>query len=289
MVWGNKGFPTVPNRHLKSKSSLDLSLLFLFNQKRRLRLLVLFHNDWKMENTLIPKFIPMPIWMLDEGYWLLEACIIGYVDFYTNKYNKDFYCTNVELARLLHTSEATVKRALKNLKANWLIETWKWFREWGWTLRKIQLAQNEPSQKVNMTFPKGSIWAFHNINQEKKEIEKKENPSPSSPTRTELLEAYRNDSRLNWVLLEDDVVEWLKYKENKKELYPTVKWFIQQLVVVKKTITQWRPQLDIAKRFNFAVNNSISMWWKGIKWYEQTEREYVENKKILYPNENEDE
>ena len=113
---------------------------------------------------LIPKFIPMPISVLEEGYWIVEACIIGYLDFYQK--NEDFYCTNEELAELLHMSESTVKRALKNLNENWLIEISKTMREWGWQLRKIELTQNGLllCAKINRT--KGSNWAFHNIIQE---------------------------------------------------------------------------------------------------------------------------
>lgn len=114
---------------------------------------------------LIPKFIPMPIEALKQGYWLVEACIIGYLDFY-QKRNKDFSATNEELAELLHTSVATIKRALKNLTSDWIIEFEKSYKEWGWILRKIALGQNEPFQRVKLNLSKGSNWAFHNIIQE---------------------------------------------------------------------------------------------------------------------------
>ena len=113
---------------------------------------------------LIPKFIPMPISVLEEGYWIVEACIIGYLDFYQK--NEDFYCTNEELSELLHMSESTVKRALKNLNENWLIEISKTMREWGWTLRKTILTENGLLLCSKINRPEGSNWAFHNINQE---------------------------------------------------------------------------------------------------------------------------
>lgn len=113
---------------------------------------------------LIPKFIPMPVEALKQGYWLVEACIIGYLDFYQK--NEDFYCTNEELAELLCLSEATIKRALRTLLEDWIVEYSKTMREWGWQLRKIELTQNGLLLSSNMSFSKGSNWAFHNIIQE---------------------------------------------------------------------------------------------------------------------------
>lgn len=113
---------------------------------------------------LIPKFIPMPIEALKQGYWLVEACIIGYLDFYQK--NDDFYCTNEELSELLCLSEATIKRALKTLLEDWIVEYSKTMREWGWQLRKIELTQNGLLLSSNLSFSKGSNWAFHNIIQE---------------------------------------------------------------------------------------------------------------------------
>lgn len=230
---------------------------------------------------LIPKFIPMPIEALKQGYWLVEACIIGYLDFYQR--NEDFYCTNEELAELLCLSEATIKRALKTLLEDWIVEYSKTMKEWGWQLRKIELTQNGLLLAVNMSFSKGSNWAFHNINQEKKESKKKEKNQTSV---SELVEAYREDERLNNAFREEDVLEWLEYKKNRKELYATIKWFIQQLVVVKRMVAMDKPQLDIQKRFSFAVNEAISEWRKWIHRDEKTERKYLATKKDLFPNPN---
>lgn len=115
--------------------------------------------------TLTPKFIPMPISVLKEWYWLVEACIVWYLDFYQNQ-NKDFSATNEELAELLVVSESTIKRALKNLIDDWIIEISKSIRELWWILRKINLTENGLLLCVNVNHCKGSNWAFHNIIQE---------------------------------------------------------------------------------------------------------------------------
>lgn len=233
---------------------------------------------------LIPKFIPMPIEALKQGYWLVEACIIGYLDFYQK--NDDFYCTNEELSELLCLSEATIKRALKTLLEDWIVEYSKTMREWGWQLRKIELTQNGLLLSSNMSFSKGSNWAFHNINQEKKKSKKEKEDVPSID---ELVEAYRNDERINEAFLEEDIIEWLKFKRWRKEYYATTKSFLQQMIVIKKMITNWKPQLDIPKRFNFAVNNAIGYGWKWIHRDDNTERQYLASKKDLFKTPNQDE
>lgn len=235
--------------------------------------------------TLTPKFIPMPISVLNEWYWLVEACIVWYLDFYQNQ-NKDFSATNEELAELLVVSEATIKRALKNLNDNWIIKISKTIREWGWTLRNIQLTENGLLLCVNLSFPKGSNWALHNINQKEKKIKKEKEGVPSID---ELVEAYRNDDRLNTQFLEEDIVERLRFKRWKKEYYATAKSFLTQMVVVKKMITNWKPQLDIPKRFNFAVNYAIWFNWKWIYRDDKTERQYLASKKDLFTIPNLDE
>jgi hypothetical protein len=115
--------------------------------------------------TLTPKFIPMPIAVLKEWYWLVEACIVWYLDFYQNQ-NEDFSATNEELSELLLVSESTIKRALKNLNDDWIIEISKSMKEWGWQLRKISLTEIGLLLSVNLNHCKGSIWPSHNIIQE---------------------------------------------------------------------------------------------------------------------------
>lgn len=235
--------------------------------------------------ALTPKFIPMPISVLNEWYWLVEACIVGYLDFYQNQ-NKDFSATNEELSELLLVSESTIKRALKNLNDNWIIEISKSMKEWGWQLRKISLTEIGLLLSVNLSHCKGSNWAFHNNIEEKKKSKKEKTWATSID---ELVEAYRNDERINQSLLEEDIVEWLKFKRWRKEYYATVKSFLTQMVVIKKMITNWKPQLDISKRFSFAVNNAIWYWRKWIHRDDNTERQYLASKKDLFTIPNLDE
>lgn len=235
--------------------------------------------------TLTPKFIPMPIAVLKEWYWLVEACIVWYLDFYQNQ-NEDFSATNEELSELLLVSESTIKRALKNLNDDWIIEISKSMKEWGWQLRKITLTEIGLLLSVNLNHCKGSIWPSHNIIQEEKKSKKEKADVHGID---ELVEAYREDERINEAFLEEDIIEWLKFKRWRKEYYATTKSFLQQMIVIKRMITNGKPQLDIPKRFNFAVNNAIGYGWKWIHRDDNTERQYLASKKDLFKIPNQDE
>lgn len=109
------------------------------------------------------------------------------------------------------------------------------------------------------------------------------------PSIDELVEAYREDERINEAFLEEDIIEWLKFKRWRKEYYATTKSFLQQMIVIKRMITNGKPQLDIPKRFNFAVNNAIGYGWKWIHRDDNTERQYLASKKDLFKTPNQDE
>ena len=229
---------------------------------------------------LIPKFIPMPISALEDGYWLVEACIIGYLDFYQIE-NDDFSVTNEELSELLHMSESTVKRALKNLNEDWIIEISKNFREWGWILRKIKLTENGLLLCSKMNHCKGSNWPLHNINQQEKKNNKKE--KNSTPSVSELVEAYKNDDILPQKMNDENLIrERAEYKQSKKDrAYKTTRWFLQQLNVCIDTIRFWSIRWDTAIRFSFALNQAMEREWKSMYRTEQTEHEYQNYKKTL--------
>lgn len=229
-------------------------------------------------SALKPKFIPVYHSLLEQWYGLVEACIVWYIDFYQND-NRDFYCTNEELAELLCVWHATIERAIKNLNERWVIVITRSMREWWWILRKISLWDNEDLQTLNLSVCKTSKWGSYINNKQEKKSKKEKTDAPSID---ELVEAYRNDDRINTLFLEEDLIDWLMFKRWRKEYYATTKSFITQMVVVKNMITNWKPQLDIPKRFNFAVNYAISYWWKWIHRDEGTEKQYLASKKNLF-------
>lgn len=114
---------------------------------------------------LIPKFIPLYPSLLKEGYWLVEASIIGYLDFFQTN-NREFSCTNEELSEILNVSERTIATAIKNLNEKWDVVIVKKMREWGWILRIIQLVENCTLQNAKFALSKVSNLHSHNIIQE---------------------------------------------------------------------------------------------------------------------------
>ena len=167
-----------------------------------------------MSDTLIPKFIPLyPLLLKDYG--IVEASILGYLDFFQCN-NKNFNCTNEDLSKILNVSEATIKRSLKNLIKKWEIIVSKKFREWGWQLRIISIAQNGLLQRNNLSFSKGSNWALHNIYNNKEQKELKESGICSV---NELLEWYKNHLLLPRMITDISLVELIHIRISESVLF----------------------------------------------------------------------
>lgn len=240
-------------------------------------------NKMNADLMLKPQFITLDYAMLHSGYNRLETAIYWFIKYFLTN-NEKFYCTNEQMAEMLCVSETSVSLAIKKLNENDLINlTFKTKANW-WKIRFVRLSKSEtPTFKIWKSDFQNLKGIYNKKIENKKESKKKEKNQTSF---SELVEAYRNDERVNKAFLEEDVIEWLEYKESRKELYKKPKWFIQQLVVAKRNITQGQPKLDIQKRFSFAVNEAISEWRKWIHWYDDTEREYLATKKDLFPNPN---
>ena len=274
-----KGTITMENEEMKVEQTL-----FTYSEEEQQE-----HKINKMNADLIlkPQFITLDYAMLHSGYSRVETALYWFIKYFLTN-NERFYCTNEQLAEMLCTSEKTISLAIKKLGEDWLISlSYKIRTNWGKT-RFIRLdadftKSNLPTlQNVISDFTK-SNEIKNKLIENKKESKKKEKNQTSV---SELVEAYREDERINNAFREEDVLEWLEYKKNRKELYATTKWFIQQLVVVKRMVAMDKPQLDIQKRFSFAVNEAISEWRKWIHRDEKTERRYLASKKDLFPTPN---
>jgi hypothetical protein len=51
----------------------------------------------------------------------------------------------------------------------------------------------------------------------------------------------------------------------------------------------WKVQLDLSKRFSYAVDIAIATGWDWIHWYDWMESDYQKSKKDLFPNPEKDE
>lgn len=125
-----------------------------------------------------------------------------------------------------------------------------------------------------------NAWSTKNKN-----IKEKTN----SPSLDELVNAYRNDDRINKTFDEWDIITWIQFKLDKKQPYKTPKSFITYLITVKREIAHWQVRLDLNKRFSYAVDIAIAHWRDWIHRYDDTERWYLATKKDLFPTPNLDE
>ena len=108
--------------------------------------------------VLKPKFIPLYPKMLDDGYSLMEALILWFIDFFLQN-NDRFYCTNEQLAQLFRCSEPTISTAIKNLERRWDIKLHKKMKAWGGTVRFLTLE----NQKIWFWEIKKVDWIYNKI------------------------------------------------------------------------------------------------------------------------------
>ena len=227
---------------------------------------------------LIPKFIPLYPSLL-QHYWIVEASILGFLDFFQSN-NKDFDCTNEDLAEILNVSERTIATAIKNLNESWEIVVSKKMREWGWLLRKISIAENCILQNAEFALSKVQNLHLHNINQQNKEKEFKE--SSKIPTPSDLVEAYNNTPALVQKINNEEVVRELAvYKQStKRTAYKTVWGFIQKLIAYVNLVSYWEIRYDVWERLRYAVNEARDNWWIQLVRDDKTERGYQTVKKF---------
>lgn len=123
------------------------------------------YSEWEKEQNIIaknnaelvltPKFIPLYPKLLQNGFWLIEAVLFGFIDFFLENTNNKFYCTNEQLAQLLNCSEHTISTAIKNLEQKWVIELHKKMRAWWWVIRFIK--------KWNLENAKIAFWEMQKL------------------------------------------------------------------------------------------------------------------------------
>jgi len=108
--------------------------------------------------VLKPKFIPLYPSLLQEWYSIMEASLLGFIEFFLTS-NERFYCTNEQLAELFYCNEKTISNAMKSLEARWDIKIHKKPKAWGGLVRFVTF------ERVKNTFSKTQKipWIYNNI------------------------------------------------------------------------------------------------------------------------------
>ena len=131
------------------------NMMFTYSEEEKEQHCIDSNNAWLV---LSPKFIPLYPELLDLGYSLLEAVLLGFIDFFLQS-NQRFYCTNVQLAKLFRCSEPTISTAIKNLEKKGDIALHKRIKGWWWTIRFITLE----NQKFWFGGVKKVDWIYNKI------------------------------------------------------------------------------------------------------------------------------
>lgn len=108
--------------------------------------------------VLKPKFIPMYPELLKQGYSMMEALILWFIDFFLQN-NERFYCTNEQLSELFYCSEPTISTAIKNLERRWDIKLHKKMKA-GWGTVRFLTLEN---QKIWFWEIKKVDWIYNKI------------------------------------------------------------------------------------------------------------------------------
>lgn len=207
---------------------------------------------------------------------------------------------------------ATEKRCLKNMIDNGLIKkVSKWYQivsNWypkvsNWAFEEEQEKYQNDTWKYQNDTEKVSKWATSNkleiteniieeIKEEKnvdqpkedkpKDTEKPKEEKNDNPTVSMLVKSYEENELLVWKIQDTWVIrQRAEYKQRKKDrAYKSVKWFIQQLAVMVRTVENNLPRTDVAWRLQFAINQAEENERKWIVWNEKIEWDYQSFKKF---------
>lgn len=166
----------------------------------------------------------------------------------------------------------------------WKNHSWNQYTKWDEKRNISDKAQKNEVEQMEQNGTNGTNQNSISISTSSKKEEKK-------IRKEEMLEAFRNDSRLTPYMNEEDVDRWLDYKEKIKKPYQDTRSFITAMVKVKNNIASWKPKSNTNRinRFSFLVDTAIWSRWEWLKWYDSMEQEYLDSKDDLYPNQKQNE
>lgn len=233
--------------------------------------------------------------MTDAELWMLFRKILQHV-------NDE---EEIELPLELKLVWAWIKKKLDEQKEKWerKVETikqqnsekgknhtWNQYTKWDEERKGNDKAQKNTVEQMEQNGTNGTngtmSWYTNTISSFTTTSSKKEERNKK---KEEMILAVKNHPKLSNIIREEDLNMWLDYKIDKKQPYKNARSFCTYLVSTLKTVSYWRVQLDLSKRFSYAVDIAIAQWWDWIHWYDWMELDYQKSKKDLFPNPEEDE
>ena len=222
------------------------------------------------------KFIPLYTNLLREWYSIIEALLLGYLDFLLSNSGK-FYCTNEQLAELFNCSVPTISTAIKNLEKRWDIKIHKKMKSWWGTIRFITLERsknlNLQNQKIWFSKIKKVDWIYNNIinnnniskdilllNEEEIDKEWEILDKIENTEIKEVKQYWKPEiNELIWAIKEECDRLWVAYVKKKERNF-------SQLILTSKDYWELCDKLWMSRK-EFALNilrASVAIWY--FKW-----------------------
>ncbi len=138
-----------------------------------------------------PKFIPLYPDLLDMDLSMLDAIMLGFIDFYKSSSSARFYFTNEQISKILRCNPDSVSRSISKLQKMGLIKTSRKVKANGGTIRFVTdiFYKSELTKTTSLTRQKlQTNYNKINENKIKSSIANKNLQSPSKKNNTLLRE-----------------------------------------------------------------------------------------------------
>lgn len=240
------------------------NMMFTYSEEEQIENKIAKNNA---KLALKPKFIPLYPELLWNWYSIMEALLLGFIEFFLSN-NDKFYCTNEQLAELFCCNEKTISTAMKSLESRWDIKIHKKPKAWWWLIRFITLETGKKVifENVKKWFSKIQKlpWIYNNIINNNKYIDKS-----IYLYRDE--EKNKNEYKVYWefehIKLTDE-----QYDKLRREIW----WKVRDLIEECDRWLELNPRKKYKNYYAFIKN-----WYKKNQKRIQTQ---VEVKQKLYAN-----
>jgi len=188
---------------------------------------------------------------------------------------------------IFYAKKHTIDWIIKDIKAS--INNWRK----GW--RPVKNFDNSQKPKHNLTItqekPNDNLWETcekpdtrYKIQDTCKEIKLDKSSFTKKEWKSNLEEyinAY-NSSSLKNLIWDDEgaILEWLKYKQARKELYATPNSFLTQFKGYFNLVSPNEILPDVGKRLSFAIHTAIDNRWKWLVRDEKQKQLYEWYRKV---------
>ena len=175
-----------------------------------------------------------------------------------------------------------MESSIKKLDGN---SKWGQNSHWGWRPWNTSSELSwENKLKTTQKQEKNNEVEDISISIKEKEIYKEKEKQKKQTTQTNLDEyykAYESSSLRNWIWDDEwSIMEWLQYKQSRKEMYATPNSFMIQLKGYFNLVSPNEILPDVWKRLSFAIHTAIDNKRKWLVWDDKQKQLYEWYRKV---------